>query len=76
MKVKFGTLFGNTLPLKQMVAVILWSAPKKKLALCHFLHKTCTGFYLENFFLGGSFKYVWEGPTRSAKILQRMHGEM
>ena len=31
------------------------------------------GFYLENFFF---FKiYVWEGPTRSAKILQRMHGE-
>ena len=22
---------------------------------------------------GGSFKYIWEGPTRSAKILQRMH---
>ena len=33
-------------------------------------------FYLENFFCGGSFKYVWEGPTCSTKILQRMHGEM
>ena len=25
---------------------------------------------------GGSVKYVWEGPTRSMKILQRVHGEM
>ena len=28
------------------------------------------------FLFGGSFKYVWEGPTRSVKILQRVHGEM
>ena len=25
--------------------------------------------YLENFILRGSFKYVWEGPTRSTKIV-------
>ena len=34
-----------------------------------------TVFYLENFFLGGSVKYVRNGPTWSAKILQRVHGE-
>ena len=31
---------------------------------------------VENFFLGGSVKYVRDGPTRNAKILQRVHGEM
>ena len=37
---------------------------------------TASGFYLENFFWGGSVEYVWEGPTRSAKILRRVHGEV
>ena len=28
------------------------------------------------FLLGGSVEYVWEGPTRSVKILQRVHIEI
>ena len=36
----------------------------------------CRGRGIEKFLFGGSFKCVWEEPTRSAKILQRVHGEM
>ena len=35
------------------------------------------GFYLENFFTGGSMSMdCIGGPAQSAKILQRVHGEI
>ena len=42
----------------------------------HVKNSASTGRVLSRIFLlGGSFKYyVWEGPTWSAKILQRVHG--
>ena len=53
----------------------------RKVSSMAYLKLPAPGFYLENFFFWGggqSFKYMdcMGGPAQSAKILQRVHGEI